>query len=401
MMVSLRQGSWLDRGLVTRIAAANALLTIAMLLFLYVTAHGTLDPYGRPLGTDFSVFWNAGHLANIGHAPDAWDPNRLNAAAHAMHGGDVGDSAWLYPPLFLFVATTLAHIPYVPALILWQLLSLALIASALAQILPDRRALLVALASPLSWMVLAHGQNAFLTAALLAWGLILAGRKPLSAGGLLGCLAYKPQLAIILGPALLVSRQWRTALAALVAAALLCAVSLSLWGLDSWHAFLGSLRLGRGFMEIGAVGFYKSASLFAMARQWGANLPVSYAVQAAGLIGGFALVWRLRNADPLVRAAGTCVAATLSTPYLLDYDMATAAVGAAFLYAAAARDGFLPYDKWAFAFIWFEPWLARPAAQYLTLPLGPAAMLVIASLALRRAGVTASPSRHSHGSSAP
>jgi hypothetical protein len=401
LMGRLNTGEWLDRNLVWRVAMINAAIGAAMLLFLTVTATGTVDVYGRPLGTDFSVFWNAGHLANGGQAPAAWDPNVLNATAHRTHGADVGDSAWLYPPVFLLIASPLAALPYVPALILWQVLSLAALAAALCCILPDRRAVLVALASPLTPLVLTHGQNAFLTAALLGGGLALLGRMPWRSGGLLGCLLYKPQLGIILAPALLFTRNWRAIVAAGVTASLLGLLSLAIWGPDAWAAFLGSLRLGRGFMELGAVGFHKSASLFAMTRQWGAGVGLSYGVQAIGMVAALVVVWRLREADADVRSAGVCAAVALSTPYLLDYDMATVGIGAAFLYAAGARTQFLPYERSALALVWIAPWFSRPAAQFLTVPLGPIVMILLAALALRRAAVRSSPSRHSRAASAP
>jgi hypothetical protein len=174
---------------------------------------------------------------------------------------------------------------------------------------------------------------------------------------------------------------------------------LAVFGAGAWSAFFASLRLGRRFMELGAVGFYKSASLFAMAREWGAGIALSYGVQALGLIAALWLVWRLRHAEPDIRAAGTCAAVALSTPYLLDYDMATVGIGGAFLYAAARKDGFLSYERTALALIWVAPWFGRPAAQFMTLPLGPLAMVGLAILAVRRSQLTASPSRHSRAAS--
>lgn len=396
MFAKLRDGAWLDRDLIWRVAVINALIMAMMMAALFLTAHHTVDRFGRPLGTDFSVFWNAGDLANTGHVASAWDPNALNGAAHRLHGGGVGDSAWLYPPIFLLVVSPLARLPYVAALLLWQLVSLALIGAALALILDDRRAWFVAVASPLSWLVLAHGQNAFLTAALLGAGMTLLDRRPFAAGSVFGLLAYKPQLGVILGPLLILTRNGRALMMAVVTASILCLLSYVIWGSAPWAAFAASLRLSRGFMEIGAVGFYKSASLFAMARQWGAGIRLSYGVQALGVVAGLLIVWRLRNTDTRVRAAGAGAAAALSTPYLLDYDMATVGIGATFLYAAAAKTKFLPYERWALAFLWFAPWIARPAAQFLTIPLGPLAIILLAALALRRAELTALPSRHSH-----
>ena len=390
-MSSLETGAWVTRERVTAAAIASAIASAGILIALLLGAHGTVDAFGRPLGSDFSVFWNAGHLANSGDPVSAWSPRLLNAAARATHGPAVPASAWLYPPVFLFVASALARLPYVAALLTWQTLSLLLAGVVLAAVLKDRRALLVALASPLSVLVLDHGQNAFLTMALLGFGLLLLDRKPLLAGICLGALVYKPQLALMLGPMLLFGRHWRAIAAAALTAAVLIGLSALAWGPESWRAFFASVHFGRSFMEQGMVPFWKSASLFAMARQWSAGVGLAYAVQGLGTIAGLLLLWRLRATAPLVRNAGTCAAIALSTPYLLDYDMTVVGLGTAFLYRAAVSDGFLRYDRNALALIWIAPWFARPAAEYLTLPLGPIATALLAFMAVQRAA-----SRHRH-----
>lgn len=382
----MASGDWLTPRLVKWGALAGNAAGAAMLLFLYLTARGTVDAYGRALGTDFSVFWNAGHLANTGHAIDAWDVGKFNAAAYATHQAQVPASAWLYPPVFLFVACALALLPYVAALIAWQLLSLGLAGSALTAILKDRRAALIALSTPLTPMLLAHGQNAFLTAALLGFGLVLLDRKPVLAGACFGLLVYKPQLALMLGPALLLGRHWRAiASAGLVALALIAASTL-IWGVESWQAFFATLPHSRQYMESGITDFYRSASLFAAARRWGAAVPLAYGVQALGFIAGLMIIVATRKSAPNLRNAAVCVAATLSTPYLLDYDMALAGFGAAFLYAEARRSGFRSYEKSILAFVWIAPWFARPASLYLWLPLGATATVLLAALIARRAG---------------
>ena len=84
----------------------------------------------------------------------------------------------------------------------------------------------------------------------------------------------------------------------------------------------------------------------------------------------------------------------LSTPYLMDYDMATVGLGAAFLYAEGRRSGFRAYELSVTALIWLAPWFSRPLAQYLLLPLEPIATLLFATLVLRRTFST-SPSHRS------
>jgi hypothetical protein len=314
---------------------------------------------------------------------------KFNAAAYATHQAQVPASAWLYPPVFLFVAATLALFPYAAALLGWQLASLTLAGLALNAILKDRRAALVALATPLTPLLLAHGQNAFLTAALLGFGLVLLDRRPRLAGGCFGLLVYKPQLALMIGPMLLLGRHWRTIASASVVSLTLIAVSTLIWGVESWQAFSATLPHSRQYMESGITDFYRSASLFAAARRWGATVPVAYCVQALGFLAGLLIIFATRKSVPNLRNAAVCVAATLSTPYLLDYDMALAGFGAAFLYAEAVRSGFRNYEKSILAFVWIAPWFARPASLYLWLPLGATAMVLLAALIARRSGLSA------------
>ncbi|MFL5001446.1 MAG: DUF2029 domain-containing protein, partial [Xanthobacteraceae bacterium] len=54
------KGAWLTPPLITFTAIMMIAGTIMALGFLLLTAHGTVDAYGRPLGTDFSSFWTAG-----------------------------------------------------------------------------------------------------------------------------------------------------------------------------------------------------------------------------------------------------------------------------------------------------------------------------------------------------
>lgn len=382
-MEALRTGDWLTRERVTAVVAISAVCGTAMLLFLWLARHGTVDYFGSPVGSDFTAFWNAGRIANAGDASRAWDQRLLNDMIRHTHGVDYG-AAWIYPPVFLLLAAPLASLPYLSALFVWLTLSFGALAVVLKAILKDSRATLIALASPLTPLVLANGQNSFITAALLGGGLLLSERKPGIAGGLLGGLVYKPQLAIVFGPLWLFTRNWRALAGSIIAALALVGLSIMIWGADCWPAWQGSLRYGRYYMEQGAVGFYKSASLFSMARMWGATVPIAYAVQAVGAIAGIALIWTLRAAPPLVRAAATCAAAAISTPYLLDYDMAVIGLGSAFLYAEARKHGFRSFERSALALIWIAPWISRPAAEYARLPLGVTSLLLLALLAWRR-----------------
>src|SRR4051812_38285636 len=111
-----RDGTWLTPPLMAVAGWGMVAGTAAALLPLFISATGTLDFMGRPLGTDFSSFWTAGRLALDGQASQAYDWRTHYAMQRATHGVDMF-FPWSYPPIFLLVAAAVALLPYVPALL--------------------------------------------------------------------------------------------------------------------------------------------------------------------------------------------------------------------------------------------------------------------------------------------
>ena len=117
----LSTGSWLSRGRAMRIAIVCGLVSICILTFLIVSSTGTLDYLRRPIGTDYSQVWTAGRMTLSGHAADVWNWDRHFAFQRAFHGPALAEYyGWHYPPPFLLIAATLATLPYLPSLALWQ-----------------------------------------------------------------------------------------------------------------------------------------------------------------------------------------------------------------------------------------------------------------------------------------
>ncbi len=391
-MARLANGDWLTRERVILIAALFAAASLASLIWLLAGANGTLDSLGRPLGTDFSNVWTAGWMADHGRAAQAWDWNAHFAVQRAAHHkADIDLFGWHYPPPFLLVASALAHLPYVPALIVWQLVTVVPFAWLLWRLVPRWETLLLTAAAPVTLICLTHGHNGFLTALLLGLGLMLLERRPVVAGILLGALIYKPQFALILPVLLLATRNCRAILGALASSAFLVAVTLALWGWPVWQAFFDSLPLTRQVViEQGATGWYKIVSPFAAARMWGAGLPLAYMMQFAVTLGAIAAVaWASLKQPPERRNALVCAAVLASTPYVLDYDLVMLLPALAWIWIDRQRSGWLAWDKTLLAFIWAAPLAGRQLAEFIYLPLDLLSIFAVAWLALR-----ASPSRH-------
>ena len=403
---ALRSGSWLTRERVRRIAMIAGLGSIALIVWLFATSSGTLDWIGRPLGTDFSNVWTAGRMALEGRAAEAWNWDAHFAVQRAVHHkADVDVFGWHYPPPFLLVAAALATLPYIPALVLWQAVTLVPFAWMMTRLVREERrdVLLLTLAAPVTLMCLTHGHNGFLTGLLLGGGLLLLDRRPLLAGLLFGCLIYKPQFALIVPPLLLAGRSWRAILGAGLSAAALVAITLVVWGWPVWQAFLDSLPLTRNvIIEQGSTGFHKIMSPFAAMRLWGGSIGAAYAVQLAFTLAAVAGVcWFAWRRDRLeLRNAFVCAATAISTPYVLDYDLVVLLPALAWLWLDGRKRGFLPWDGTWMALIWFAPLVARNLAQVSLIPLGLISALAVAGIALRRA-LRASPSRHSRAASGP
>ena len=400
----LRSGAWLTRERTRLAAAALLVASVAGLLYLAVTANGLIDLQGRPLGTDFSNVYAAGTYVLDGDPEAPFDPVRQHAREQRIFGEATPFYGWHYPPFFLFVAAALALMPYGVALAVWQAVTLCLYLLTIRAILhsslralpraagrgDDWLWLLVALAFPAVLINIGHGQNGFLTAALLGAALVQLDRRPLLAGMLFGLLAYKPQFGLMIPLALAASGRWRSFTAAAAAVALLALATTIAFGPHVWQAFLDSTRFTRlVVLEQGNTGWYKIQSIFAWARMWGGSIPLAYALQGVVTVAlGGALIWLWRgSARYPLKAAALCLAAILATPYSFDYDMMALAPAIAFVAADGLARGFGPWEKTALAALWLAPLVARSVAHITLIPIGVLAMLAVFILLLRRSTI--------------
>jgi hypothetical protein len=395
----LRSGAWLTAERIRLVAIAILCVCAASAAFLVLTAHGLVDVQGRPLGTDFSSFYSAGTYVLEGNAQAPYDLARQHAREQAIFGEATPFYSWFYPPFFLFITAALALLPYGAALVTWQAVTLALYLLAIRAILIQfgqkplavsgiaTKWLLLALAFPAVLVNLGHGQNGFLTAALLGGALAVLGRRPIVAGLLFGLLAYKPQFGLMIPLALAAGGYWRCFAAAAATLALLAVAATAAFGPDVWRAFFESTSFMRTVvLEQGDPGWHKMQSLFAWARMWGAPILLGYALQAV-LVGGLAaaLIWQWRKSAAYpVKAASLCIATILATPFAFDYDMMVLAPAIAFYAADGAGRGFAPWEKTALGALWLMPLFARGVAQLTLIPLGVPVMLVTFILLLRR-----------------
>jgi alpha-1,2-mannosyltransferase len=308
MWRQVKTGAWLTRerlrGYTLILLAISAVATVVWIAL----ADDLIDRNGKPIGTDFSSVWAAGTLVLDGEPAAPYDLERQHEAEKRAFGGrDVPLFGWHYPPMFLLVAAALALLPYGWALAAWMVLTLPPYLLVIRRIIPRSETLLVALAFPAVYVNLAHGQNGFLSTALLGGSLLVLDQRPKLAGVLIGLLAYKPQFGVLIPLVLIATGRWTVIGAAAVTVLASCAVTLVLFGPQVWLAFADSLTIVRVVvLESGGIGWQKIQSLFAAVLIWGGKVEIAYTAQITLMLGVAAsLVWLWRRpAAYELKAAG-------------------------------------------------------------------------------------------------
>lgn len=383
---------------------ALAAIYIAFAVNTYAGAEGLHDALGVVIGRDFSVFWTASVLALQGDIAAIFDLGRFSAWQESLIGpvvldstalgGAAQDSAgdkhlypWLYPPHALFAILPLGLLPYLWAYALWCLGTLGLyLAAVLGRSWADPRAWALALA-PATLVCLFMGQNGLLTAALLVGGLRLVDRRPLLAGVLLGLLCFKPQLGLLVPVALAAAALWRPFLGASVTVIAVLALSLVVFGADSWIAYWETTtgyqaglanESGGLFLNIAATP-YIAARILGLGAPW--LLPV-HALFALPAVAGVALAFR-RPAERRLQIAVLLAAVLLVSPYGYHYDLPLVSVAVLWGFLEAARTGFLPGERILLALVWVLP-LLIVFLNPLGLPLAPPVLAAFFALLLAR-----------------
>ena len=398
---SLRSGDWLTRERMRLVAFAVLFASLVGLVAIVARSDGYLDARGHPIGTDFANVYAAGTYVLEGRSEAPFDPASHHARQREIFGANTPFYGWHYPPFFLFIAAALALLPYGLALAAWLTTTFLLYLFSIRAILrlhetPPNTAtnettidplwLLFAAAFPAVLVNAGHGQNGFLTAALIGGALVMLDRRPAIAGIMFGLLSYKPQFGLMIPLVLIATQRWRAFGFAAVTVAALAAVSTVAFGPNVWSAFLASTEFSRVIvLEAGDTGWHKIQSVFSWVRMWGGPVAVAYAVHAAVVVVlGVMLVrlWRSDRPYPL-KAGALIIASVLSTPYALDYDMMALAPAIAFLAVAGLQRGFSAWQKTALAALWLVPIVARSVAEYALLPIGVWAMIAALILFVR------------------
>ncbi|HYS64649.1 MAG TPA: glycosyltransferase family 87 protein [Paraburkholderia sp.] len=388
--------NWLTRERMVLYSCAMLALCVVVLAAWAWTSRGfTATEVTRP-GVDFLVFWTASHMMLNGTPAAVYDYSIFGRAETALFGTSVnhGFLPWLYPPTLLLLITPLSLLPYPVSYLLfmsvcaWLFAAGTLGVSGLAA--HFRRpciAALVVLAYPGVYAAAVIGQNALLTAALMAFAVRWTEKNPVLAGICIGLLAIKPQLAVLFPVVLIVARAWKTMWVAAITAAVFAGVSVLVCGMQSLRAFMAGTGFAREMvMEGGVMYWFASPTSFATLRLADASIAMAYIAQggvALVAVAAACYVWR-RTHDLRMRAAAIAVATMLANPYLWFYELTWLGVALACLVVTGLEKGWRRGEQIILVIAWLLP-VFEYFNRLTRLPqIGPMVLLLVLLLIVRR-----------------
>lgn len=290
---------------------------------------------GQTIGRDAYNFWAAGMLAFDGRQEEIYNNAAFSQAISQLLGPEAGQHVFPYPPTALLGVAAFGWLPYEATLILWSIAGfIAFFISINAPNFEKQISWLILL-TPLAWFNIVLGQNGLFSAALFIGGLRLAHNRPIIAGILIGCLAYKPTLALLIPFVLLFDRRWKVIFSATITLLILCLLPSLIWGNNIWISYLHEaapfqrmlLEYGTGlsqfmkltpFMSMHLLGFKLEAAYFTQAL---------FSIATIGVV--FTYFMRRPHNTPFSGLDITIlgIAAVIVIPYTHFYDLTLIAGG--------------------------------------------------------------------------
>ena len=389
MTAMLREAAWITPERLRAYGLGYALVALAVLGTMLPFMAGWRD--APPVDVDYLSFHAASSLALGGEPAAAWNRDLHAAAQTALQGRPGRYYAFFYPPFFLLICLPLALLPLFAGFLAWVVATGAACWAALRAYGGFDRAVpaLLAVLSPAAVLNMVHGQNAFLTTALLAAAGIALDRRPALAGAAFAALAFKPQLGLLVIPALLATRRWAALGWAAGWGLAWVAATLVAFGPEAWRAFLARLPDATGAMASGELATWKLQSVLAMARTFGLPEGAATLAQGAVTVTVVALVaWALRiRPGGRAEVAAIAAGARLVTPFVLSYDFVLLLIPTGWLLMDARRTGWRAWEKAGVAVAWLMPGVSLGVGIGFGISLGPVAAAVLLAFVLRRVGV--------------
>lgn len=324
------------RALTPRRLRAHALVIALGLWSIYfwdMATPGLRDREKNLKGTDFLHFYTTGSLALRHRGGELYDMQAQAQLAEQRVPAAKGLRYQpLYPPQVSIFFAPFAYFSYPFALILWEGLSFLIYAMCCYLFWRDSPNLvsygvtvaIAALGFPGFWNLIAWGQSSALALACFTLAYFaLRDKREFLAGMALGCLAFKPQLALAAALVFVVTFRRKVIAGGVVSEALQFFAAFAYYGLGplrEWLHIMFNLPALLYFFEPKPYQTHCLRTFWSMLVPWPAAAFALYVVSALLVAGLTVACWR--SGLPLaLRYSALLIATVLVAPHLTAYDL--------------------------------------------------------------------------------
>ncbi len=298
-----------------------------------VATPGLLDRAGHLKGTDFLHFYTLGSLALANRGTDLYNMDVQSQLAAQRVAAAIGIRYLpLYPPQVSIFFAPFARLSYPCALIFWLALSTLVYGAccyAVWRVCPNLRehkltVAILTLAFPAFWHLIAWGQTSALALACFTVAFFtLRAQREFLAGLALGCLIFKPQLALAAALVFVVTLNWKVIAGALLSAASQLTAAWLYYGSNPLRDWVRTLLNVPSLLPLLEPRLYQTHSLrtfWSMLVPWPQVALALYLI-AALLISAFAVACWRSGLSLSLRYSALLLTTVLLAPHLTVYDL--------------------------------------------------------------------------------
>jgi hypothetical protein len=298
-----------------------------------MAAPGLLDRARNLKGTDFLHFYTLGSLALEHRGVDLYNIKAQSELAAQRVPAAAGiEYLPLYPPQVSILFAPFARLPYPWALTFWLTLNgliYGLCVYALWRACPNlrnyrRTVLILALAFPAFWHLIAWGQTSALALACFTVAFFaLRAEREFLAGLAFGCLIFKPQLGVAAAVIFVDARRWKVIAGALLSASIQLAAAWVYYGPDSLRTWIQNLSRLPSLLPLLEPKLYQThclRTLWTMLLPWPRLALALYVVTALLTLALAARCWQ-SSLSLSLRYSALLLATVLVAPHLTVYDL--------------------------------------------------------------------------------
>jgi len=267
---------------------------------------------------DFAAFYRAGQMAGLGQAADAYDYFKFSE--EFSKGNKF--LFFLNPPHALLFFEPLSYLSYPAAKSVFMTLSLVclMLSVYLIRLRLGFWPYLFVLLSAGTFYSFQLLQLAPITTFLLLFALLHSRRHPVLSGFALAVLTIKPQYGLLVPVFLIARRDWYAFAVAAFGSLILMLLSLVIYGLPVWQAFLGSLTSGVHSVQFQVLHNIMITAGNALGK-FGAGTDTRMAMQLLTMVAMAGVVWLFARKWQREKAvAFSLMAMCVAAPSFIFYD---------------------------------------------------------------------------------